>query len=158
MILVTARIKNFLALNRAERRLLCQTVILQPWIALELRLRGFRRCLARSHCFMGISNKLPIPTADALQQCQTLAKLTNIAARHSFYRSNCLVQSLTLQRLLWRRGIKSQLRIGVRRHQGRFEAHAWVEFTGVPVNDTRNVKEHFVPFEAMPNLYWSRIA
>ena len=99
-----------------------------------------------------------MPTADALQHGQTLAKLTNIAARHSFYRSNCLVQSLTLKRLLWRRGIKSQLRIGVRRHQGRFEAHAWVEFAGAPVNDIGNVKEHFVPFEAMSNLYWSCIA
>ncbi len=99
-----------------------------------------------------------MPTADAIRHGQTIAKLVNIAARHHFYRSNCLVQSLTLQRLLRHRGIRSQLRIGVRRHQGKFEAHAWVEFAGVSMNDTRNVKEHFAPFEAMRNLHWSRIS
>jgi hypothetical protein len=98
-----------------------------------------------------------MPITDALRYGQTLAKLVDIAARHSFFRSNCLVQSLTLQRLLRRRGIKSQLRIGVRRQQGRFEAHAWVEFAGVPMNDIRNVKERFAPFETMGNLHWSRL-
>jgi hypothetical protein len=46
--------------------------------------------------------------------------------------TRCLAQSLTLTRLLARRGIASSLVIGVRAGE-RFAAHAWVEHDGVPL-------------------------
>jgi hypothetical protein len=44
--------------------------------------------------------------------------------------TRCLTQSLVLTRLLARRGVESQLVIGVRPGE-RFAAHAWVEHEGV---------------------------
>jgi len=43
----------------------------------------------------------------------------------------CLIQALTTQVLLNRRGLAADLRIGVTRdHAGTFAAHAWVEYQG----------------------------
>lgn len=46
--------------------------------------------------------------------------------------SRCLARALVLTSLLARRGIGSVLVIGVRSHPN-FEAHAWVECSGVPL-------------------------
>ena len=45
----------------------------------------------------------------------------------------CLAQSLVLRRLLARRGLHSELIIGVRREDDAFDAHAWVEYDGQPL-------------------------
>ncbi|HEX8067729.1 MAG TPA: lasso peptide biosynthesis B2 protein [Thermoleophilaceae bacterium] len=49
--------------------------------------------------------------------------------------SRCLVQSLTLTRMLASRGVESRLVIGVRPGE-RFAAHAWVEHDGMPLLPT----------------------
>jgi hypothetical protein len=48
--------------------------------------------------------------------------------------SRCLVRSLVLTRVLCRRGVSSTLVIGVSLSDA-FEAHAWVELSGVPLLD-----------------------
>ena len=45
--------------------------------------------------------------------------------------SNCLVQSLALDRMLRGRGHPAEVRIGVKREGGELAAHAWVEYEGV---------------------------
>jgi Transglutaminase-like superfamily len=50
--------------------------------------------------------------------------------------STCLVRALATSRLLARNGYKSTLHIGVRRTDGEFEAHAWVEYEGRAIVDT----------------------
>jgi len=48
--------------------------------------------------------------------------------------ASCLTQSLALHCLLTRAGHQSQLRIGANKDQeGRFQAHAWVEYEGEPL-------------------------
>ena len=49
--------------------------------------------------------------------------------------SRCLMRSLVLLRMLGRRGVVSQLVIGVRPGE-QFEAHAWVEHDGHPLLPT----------------------
>ena len=44
--------------------------------------------------------------------------------------STCLVRALAASRLLAQNGYKSTLHIGVKRTDGVFEAHAWVEYDG----------------------------
>ena len=44
--------------------------------------------------------------------------------------ATCLTQSLTAQILLARHGYPAELRLGVARDAGQFEAHAWVESNG----------------------------
>jgi hypothetical protein len=47
--------------------------------------------------------------------------------------SRCLMRSLVLTAVLVRRGIESQLVIGVRTAADEFAAHAWVEYDGKPL-------------------------
>jgi hypothetical protein len=76
------------------------------------------------------------------------AQLVVIAAQNLPFASSCLPNSLVLGWLLRREGICTELRIGVRRDHGKFQAHAWIEHQGLPVNDRQDVLKHFSAFEA----------
>ena len=93
------------------------------------------------------------PNSAPLGAAGAIARLEDLAARHLFFRTNCLERSLVLCWLLERRGIGSQLRLGARKEGGRFEAHAWVEVDGSVLNDPYEPHLHFAPFEKhMPAL------
>jgi hypothetical protein len=111
-----------------------------------LRAAGFRRWHAT------LAWLAPSPAAydtkqDSISSARAIARMEQSAANHLFFRANCLEQSLTLWWLLHRRGIAAELRIGARKDAGRFEAHAWVESSGVVLNDTSESHLHFVPFD-----------
>lgn len=115
---------------------------------LGLRLAGFRRWKAVLALFA------PGPTAfdgakdrALADSAREIARLEQTAARHLFFRANCLEQSLTLWWLLHRRGIAAELRIGARKEAGRFEAHAWVEFDGAILSDAGEEHLPFIPFD-----------
>ena len=72
----------------------------------------------------------------------------HLAASHGLYRGNCLSRSLLLRSLLSREGIDGDLLIGVRSASSRIEAHAWVEYQGVVLNDQPNVRERYRPFDS----------
>jgi hypothetical protein len=74
--------------------------------------------------------------------------MVSIAARHGPFRPACLTRALVLEALLARAGIRGGLRIGVRKTEGRFEAHAWVEHAGVPLAEASEVVTRFAPFPA----------
>jgi hypothetical protein len=84
---------------------------------------------------------------EKIELSHKIARLEAAASRRLFVRVNCLEQSLTLWWLLRRRGIDAELRIGGRKENGRFEAHAWVEFDGVVLSEADNEHHDFVPFE-----------
>lgn len=75
-----------------------------------------------------------------------LAEAVNIAARHTPFHATCLTRSLLLCWLLRRRGVSSELRIGVNLSAGMLRAHAWVECAGQPVNDRADIADEFRPF------------
>ena len=61
----------------------------------------------------------------------------------------CLTQSLALARLLARRGIETDVRIGIRTDGGRLLAHAWVEWTGRTLNDRPANVQRFSAFSRL---------
>lgn len=81
-----------------------------------------------------------------LEQTRALAKLVNSVAASLLGPNQCLTRSLVLQWMLRRRGVASQLRIGVKRHHQQLSAHAWVECRGVPVNDKSDVADEYAVF------------
>jgi transglutaminase superfamily protein len=85
--------------------------------------------------------------SSAMDRANEIARLEQSAARHLFFRPNCLEQSVALWWMLRKRGMAADLRIGARKHEGRFEAHAWVESNGVALNDGSEAHQHFVPFD-----------
>jgi hypothetical protein len=69
------------------------------------------------------------------------------AARYSPISFTCLERSLVLGRLLTSRGIPSQLRIGTRTNDGKFEAHAWVERNGAVIGELDGTHLHYAAFD-----------
>jgi hypothetical protein len=74
-------------------------------------------------------------------------KHVTVAAAFFPGRALCLEQSLVLYHLLTRNGIPARFRLGVRTH--RFEAHAWVEWRGEPVNEPAEIVRRLAP---LPDL------
>lgn len=87
-------------------------------------------------------------TAGQWPKAQATARMVEVAARHNPFRLLCLPRSLALWWLLRRQGIGADLRIGVTPNERGLEAHAWVEYKGVALNDQDDVHERFAPFDA----------
>ena len=127
--------------------MLLTTAACMPIFWLGLRLLG----LSRFQTWLERARKPACP-AITLPKIQALGELVNIAARHTLGSRTCLTRSLLLGWLLRRRGVQSQLRIGVRLTQGALNAHAWVECEGVPVNDSLDVSAQFASFGELIHL------
>jgi hypothetical protein len=62
-------------------------------------------------------------------------------------RARCLEQSLVLYYVLRQQGVAVRYHQGIQPHP--FEAHAWLEYRGEPIND---VAEHVKLFSCLPAL------
>jgi hypothetical protein len=129
--------------------LLAQASITLPLIAIGLFWPGF----GRLHAWLSRWPRLSVPPAAEVSagqwpKARVTARLVQVAARYSLFHLLCLPRSLALWWLLRRQGIGSDLRIGVTPKEGSLEAHAWVEFMGVALNDQEDVHERFAPFQA----------
>jgi hypothetical protein len=138
--------RRFAALPVDERQLVREAAarLSAAWVG--LRVMGFQRMRVRAeslrHASHGGDGSAELAVA------RTVTRAEESAARHLFFRPNCLVQSLALLRMLRTRGIDAELRLGARNVTGKFEAHAWVELNGVALNDATESGAAFVPFEA----------
>ena len=117
--------RAFWALSWAERWILARTLGLLPITVVSLRLLGFRRTQA-----------LLLPASDSTTAradqpvAESCARIVHGAAPWSPLAANCLPRALVLCRLLRRRGLQAELRLGVGKPEGEFAAHAWVEHAG----------------------------
>lgn len=95
---------------------------------------------------------VPVGTieTDRVHDARRIALAVNRAAAFGLFRPRCLVRSRALRRMLDREGITgAQVRVGVQLSQGRFRAHAWVEYGGEVVGDDPKVVAQFV---SMPGI------
>lgn len=132
------------ALSLPELMLLMQTLLLLPLVALGIKCFGFRRFYGAIANFT--SRKERVQEKEGIKEAKAIANLVEIASRYGLYKPNCLQKSLLLWWFLQRRGIASELRIGVRKKETLLEAHAWVEFQGWILNDRSDVDRQFAPF------------
>jgi hypothetical protein len=91
-------------------------------------------------------------TADParMPEARSLALAMVRAARYGVFRPQCLVRSMALSRMLVAHGIGGSIvRVGVRRKDGEFLAHAWVELAGETLGDA---DEHVGTFVPLTNL------
>jgi hypothetical protein len=89
---------------------------------------------------------------DPRRAAHRTAALLTAVARYVFPRPNCLHRSLVLDRVLAAQGIASDIRYGVRRRDGRFEAHAWVEHDGEPLMEPGDLHCEYQPLRAVSEL------
>jgi hypothetical protein len=144
------RFARFLALRPSDRLLVLQAAIAGPLVRAALGVLGFRRC------YLGLEKLARLPRTPALppaaqDEVARAARLVQAAWRHGPLDPHCLTQSLTLWWLLRRRGIDSDIRIGVRKVGEELEAHAWVEWSGTALTDHPQVSRKFAPLVSTSN-------
>ena len=85
-------------------------------------------------------------TKEALDEAKHCAYLVSIAARYGIIRATCLRQALLVFWLLRRRGIQTDLRIGVRREGESIFAHAWLKYGEDVITEGSLVEKNFSVF------------
>ena len=130
---------------QSDRQLLVLALAALPAWWLALRVLGLRRCLAwldAHRCGRGTG----VAPGGVLARARHLGLIVDVASAYAPGPVTCLSRSLLLVWMLGREGVAAELRIGVRMTGGALAAHAWVEASGVPVNDARDVARAYVPF------------
>lgn len=127
------RIARFQALTRTERLLLLRAFIWLALVDVVLRVDTRRRLIRRNlKPIERGEGSVPLP---ALQQAERYAHWIEVASRYHLVHARCLHQALVLNEWLRHDGLAADLRIGVRKQDGSFRAHAWVELDGHVIND-----------------------
>jgi hypothetical protein len=143
---VPVRIGRFLHWSKVKQRQFLLILVVLSLTKVGLRLLGFKRWYALLVWF-ATRVMWRMPDKGEHAQAQYLLLLLRSVTKYSPVRSNCLSQSLTLWWLLHCYGLQGDLRIGVRYREREFRAHAWIEFKGVPLNDSHRVGEIYATFE-----------
>jgi hypothetical protein len=111
------------------------------WLVVPaLWLLGYRRlvvCLARATL---------VKRAGRLPATRLAQYVASAAAWHPL-RPTCLPRAVVLWWQLRRHGLDGEIRFGARTDQGRFEAHAWVEYQGEALGHPPHGPE-YLPFES----------
>jgi len=127
-----------------------------------LRLAGFRRwqsALAKhtpAH-MRQLDAKDFSPEEVIPRSAAAISMMAEAVARHLPFKPTCLEKSLALWWLLRRHRIPADLRIGVRKDAGSFEAHAWVEAGGAVLSESGDGNAGFVPLEGAIDLPGTRL-
>lgn len=137
--LLLRKLRSFLSLPASEWRCYFSALLLLPLADISLRLFSWQRCQQWAERWAK-SGPTPGRTYPAPRR---VAWLVERAARHCPWPATCLRRSLLLWAFLLRSGVASELRLGFRIPDGKFEAHAWVEWNGVPLNDAPDVRSRY---------------
>ncbi len=139
-------------MDAEARGIFLRAAAVLPVISVSLKMCGFRatqKFLLRSlPIARQTSQENSIRIVRDLKRTELTARMVNAAIRHVWCASTCLEKSLALWWLLGRQGIASQLRIGARKLEGKFEAHAWVERDGAALSEPQQEHRHYATFDA----------
>lgn len=117
------------------------TIGWQDWVALfkaQVALLRAQRELRRRPTgeFVSETDVDAVSTENRIEEVRRLALAMRRAATFGVFRPACLAKSIGLRQLLADAGISgANVRVGVRVIEGRFIAHAWVEYNGEVVGD-----------------------
>lgn len=126
-------LKKLRALNWSDWRDLAraEAALGQTQLLVWLLPRG--KLLAKSHQAEGREGQ---PLTDVPDRIHQLAQAVARASRYGPLRPSCLIRAIALQRLIERAGYSgSRVRVGVRLGGTQLEAHAWVDYMGIPIGD-----------------------
>ncbi len=137
------KVRTALSLPASDLWILAQAWILLLLVDLGLRTLPFQSVLKSLK--WGERFARPGETTDEFAQVRRLSRLVKIAERNHLYEMTCLRQALVLRHLLTLNNIASDLHIGVRKEAGVLDAHAWIEYQGVPVGQQQTSLKNFGP-------------
>ena len=144
--LMSSRLQAAQSFSRRDWWILWQAWVMLLATDLGLRVLPFRRI--RRYVATTPRDTPTVVDGEVLATVQRVRRLMDIAQRHHLYRMRCLTHALALQWMLGRRGIATELRIGVDRGDGGLSAHAWLERAGQPIGEPQGIETTFVPLVA----------
>ncbi len=150
-----SRLRQLHELTANDWRTLMTAMFMLPLIDAGLRIWGFRRVYSALNAMTPCPPESNPSLSDA--DMTALVRMVNVAADRGLVHITCLRRSLAVWWLLRRRGVVSEIQIGVRREQGLFEAHAWVERDGVVLNDRADIGLAFATLaspESIGRMHW----
>jgi len=140
-------VKKFLQLSSLQRRALLQALWMLPLCGCAVRFAGLQRCQSALIRLAGvITREKSGDLRDMLADARSVARVVEAASQQGCYRARCLQKSLVLWWLLRRMGIAAEVWFGVHKAAALVHAHAWVEFSGVVLNDKEDVRRDFAAF------------
>ena len=110
-----------------------------PVVDMLIRVIGIRRTV---EFILRSKKSLKNTSSDTLMNARQVLRSLKTGVEQTFWKGNCLSRSIVLHGLLERKGISSELCIGVR-NKPKFKAHAWVEHRGTPLNAGPNVYRNY---------------
>lgn len=129
-----------------ERRLLTAEALFLPLlISTGFRVLGVPRTQAWLRRWTRVGTA-PEPT-NPLHAVREARRAQLIVKRSTGVGGSCLVRSFSLWALLLRRGLSTEIRVGLRRREGQIEGHAWIEYLCVPLNEDEKVLRSYEPYE-----------
>ena len=135
------KIRAALKLSPSDWLLLLQAWWLLLVVDLGLRALSFPRLQAWA---AGNAPDRAAPTPANVGETIRMANhMVKLASRNHLYPMTCLRRSLTMQRLLARRGVATELRFGVQKEAGQLQAHAWLEHAGTPIGEPETLSERY---------------
>ena len=112
-------LRGLMRLSRHDVAILVEAGWLLPSVEIGLRVMPFDALLRQ----LGQTAATPVREIDPGRAALLVDRLGGLYPLHA----TCLKKSLVLLRVLRRRGHPAELRLGVRRVDGAFASHAWVE-------------------------------
>ena len=137
-----AKLRTVLSFSAQDWSLLVQAWFLLLAFDMALRVLPFRKVQG----WIKSPGQKEISTVEAERIIQRSSDFVDLVARHHLYPMTCLRRSLALQWLLSRSGLDTSLQFGVRRENGKLQAHAWLEHQGQVIDKTP------IPIEQYANL------
>ena len=123
-------------------------LIFLPLTAFFIRLLGFHRMFAFAGRLAGCVSKWAHTPAEPLCRAQQISQtVIETNRRLSFYQATCLTESLLLWAILQGCGIGARFCLGVRTITGPLDAHAWVGYRNVILNDIPSVETIYETFD-----------
>lgn len=142
------RISQLRALSIEQWGVLLLSLLLLPLVALSLQVFGLNKTRALMAGFTGTRLTDIMPKSEQLKIAQDTARMVVVAANHGLYPANCLKRSLLIWWLLARRGVTAEIKIGVRKSEDGFQAHAWVKFENTVLADSVGYQAEIKAFSA----------
>jgi hypothetical protein len=139
--------QRFNKLDAEAQKTFGRAVFLFPWVVLSLRRRGFKK--TRSTLQEKLTRHFPVAGKQIKEtdKVQMICRMVKAAGHYGIVRPNCLEESLVLWYFLQWENVPAPLRIGVRKSEQKFEAHAWVEYQGAALNQGVWTHPHYDAFE-----------
>jgi hypothetical protein len=121
-------LSKYLQLSPRDRWLLIYYVIMLIVVDLGLRFFGFQKMTSILSTQASKKMIQQQQTVEEVEEVRHTASLVEIVANRGFFRATCLRQALLVYYLLLKKGIKTELRIGISNKTKSFKSHAWIKY------------------------------